>query len=119
MNESIITIIVPASHVETFRAIAAVWPYGGGMFITPLYTDKTVTHYISTGYIDNGVVALFENPELFAAAVNSKGGSMTVEEAEQLQSLAVISTATPNEAINQLNLTINQPSKGIPDVRVL
>ena len=111
MNESIITIIVPASHVETFRAIAAVWPYGGGMFITPLYTDKTVTHYISTGYIDNGVVALFENPEMFAAVVNSKGGSMTVEEAEQLQSLAVISKEDPMSMLGSLELNLTNPIK--------
>lgn len=64
---TMLTAIVPAETVETYRAMAAgLHPAGAGMFIIPLYTGEELTHYISTGLIDTEFANLIGDPELFS-----------------------------------------------------
>lgn len=64
---TLLTVIVPAETVQTYRGIAAdIHPAGAGMFLTPLYTGEELTHYISTGLIDSEVAPLLNDPEAFA-----------------------------------------------------
>jgi len=56
MNDEFRTIIVPDTHVELARSIAAAFGTGGeGMFISQLAPTQEglATHYVSTGYIPN------------------------------------------------------------------
>jgi|SRR5690625_4015750 len=66
---TMLTAIVPAETVETYRAMAAgLHPAGAGMFITPLYTGEELTHYISTGLIDTVFTDVVTDPVKFAQA---------------------------------------------------
>jgi len=66
---TMLTAIVPAESVETYRAMAAgLHPAGAGMFITPLYTGEELTHYISTGLIDTVFTDVVTDPVKFAQA---------------------------------------------------
>lgn len=66
---TMLTVIVPAGAVETYRAMAAgLHPAGAGMFITPLYTGAELTHYISTGLIDTIFTDVVTDPARFAQA---------------------------------------------------
>jgi len=66
---TMLTAIVPAESVETYRAMAAgLHPAGAGMFITPLYTGAELTHYISTGLIDTVFTDVVTDPVKFAQA---------------------------------------------------
>ena len=66
---TVLTAIVPAETVETYRAMAAgLHPAGAGMFITPLYTGEELTHYISTGPIDTIFTDVVTDPGMFAQA---------------------------------------------------
>lgn len=69
--ETFRTIIVDASVITEARALAASFPGGEGMFVTPLYTGSEITHYISTGYIDKPVADLLGNPAAFAEATGT------------------------------------------------
>lgn len=54
MNDVFMTLIIPTTHVELARTIAATLESGGlGMFTTPLSPTggDPITHYISTGYV--------------------------------------------------------------------
>jgi hypothetical protein len=48
--------IVSAAIAPTVRALAATWPLGQGMWITPLYTGEELTHYISTGNVPDWIL---------------------------------------------------------------
>lgn len=53
------TIIIPAMLTPLARALAEAQSAGGvGMFATPLYTGANITHYISSGWIDEAFDAL-------------------------------------------------------------
>jgi hypothetical protein len=69
--ETHITIICHASVITEARALAAHFPGGAGMLVTPLYTDSEVTHYISTGMIDQSVADMLDDPADFAAVVGA------------------------------------------------
>src|SRR5690625_6813750 len=78
---TMLTAIVPAETVETYRAMAAgLHPAGAGMFITPLYTGEELTHYISTGLIDTIFTDVVTDPVRFAQAAG-----VSVEEAQTLK----------------------------------
>lgn len=65
------TIIVPDALAPLARALAAGLSSGGvGMFETPLYTGSTLTHYVSSGQIDESFgIVLNDADALFAAGV--------------------------------------------------
>lgn len=66
---TMLTAIVPADTVTTYRAMAsALHPAGEGMFTTPLYTGGELTHYISTGLIDTIFTGVVTDPARFAQA---------------------------------------------------
>lgn len=53
------TIIIPAVLTPLARALSAGMASGGaGMFETPLYTGAVLTHYISSGWIDEAYDAM-------------------------------------------------------------
>lgn len=53
------TIIIPAMLTPLARALAEAQSAGGaGMFTTPLYTGAEITHYISSGWIDEAYDAM-------------------------------------------------------------
>ena len=85
--ETFRTILVPASVVEECRALAAHFPGGDGMFVVPVFTGDTITHYISTGHIDKAVADALDNPADFAAQVGAD-----VEQVTALRAAMIVST---------------------------
>lgn len=98
MTQYFRTMIVPAALVETVRVLAATWPGGVGMFITPLapppepvvyppapedsnepapYIEPPAppvpTHYISTGLIDAEIAAVMPWTEYGEEEVSHPG----------------------------------------------
>lgn len=72
---TLITVIVPAETVDSYRAMAALLhPAGAGMFITQLYTGEDITHYISTGKVDTVFTDVLQDPELFAQETGCSEG---------------------------------------------
>lgn len=99
--ETHITIICPASVIDQARALAAHFQGGEGMLVIPLYTGAEITHYISTGYIDQSVADMLDNPSAFAAAIDA--GPVQVQAVRDQMD---ISTGTYQEALNRLGLTL-------------
>lgn len=78
---TLLTTIVPAEAVQTYRDLAAeIHPAGADMFLTPLYTGEELTHYISTGLIDVAFADIVSSPEAFSNATG-----FTLAEAEELR----------------------------------
>lgn len=76
------TIIIPAALAPLARALSVGMSAGGvGMFETPLYTGAEITHYVSSGWIDEAFdVVLSDADALFAAC----GGAATLEQCQAL-----------------------------------
>lgn len=118
------TMIVPAALVDTVRALAATWPEGGGMFITPLappppppvypedpeeeYTPPPPpepTHYVSTGLIDAEVAAVMPWME-YGVTDSETGETADVQHPGNPNALAqMLSEQHPDASADQL-LTI-------------
>lgn len=99
--ETHITIICPASVIEQARALAANFPGGEGMLVTPLYTGAELTHYISTGYIEQSVADMLDNPSAFAAAIGADP-----EQVQAIRDQMDISTGPYQDALDRLGLTL-------------
>lgn len=97
------TIIVPAAAVETYRALAATWPGGVGMFRTPCYTNAELTHYISSGKIDAQVAALLDDVPAFAQVTGT-----SVEQAQALRDgmQMGLPQETAHDTLARLGLTL-------------
>lgn len=115
------TIIIPAPTATDARALAATWPGGVGMWITPLYTGEDVTHYISTGkmsaeivgwmpwdeYSDGALVQPHSGDvETLVAQINDANpeANVTVEQIEFLLAGTDISNQPWREAVARLGL---------------
>jgi hypothetical protein len=96
------TILVPADNVSAYRQLAAHFPGGSGMFVTPLYTGAALTHYISSGFIDKAVADMLDDPAAMAQATGA-----TVEQTTALREQMHISTRTDVHAeLAELGLTL-------------
>lgn len=106
------TIIVAAPIADQVRALAAAFPGGVGMFITPCLTGDAVTHYLSTGMapawvIDN--LPCGEDPgnlEQLAQLITEAGGTTTAEELTAMLAYVDISTDEWPVALARLGLTL-------------
>ena len=120
MSDQHRTIIVPAAQVSSYRGMADTFPGGVGMFITPLYTGSTLTHYISSGKIDSTLATMMphtdhsgEEPvthegdlEALVDHMNAtEPESATLETVAALLAACDISTQTAGEAMTRLGLT--------------
>lgn len=82
------TIIVTAALAPLARALAAAQSPGGvGMFETPVYTGANLTHYVSSGLIDERFGALLGDADLLFAAA---GGAATLSQCQALVSTSVV-----------------------------
>lgn len=99
--ETFRTIIVAAAVVEQARALAAHFPGGEGMLVTPLYTGAELTHYISTGKIEQSVADMLDNPSAFADAI----GADPVQ-VQAIRDQMDISTGPYQDALARLGLTL-------------
>lgn len=63
MSDKHRTIIVPAAQVSVYRGMASTFPGGVGMFIAPLYTGSTLTHYISSGKINRALATMMPHTD--------------------------------------------------------
>ena len=95
------TITVPASSVETYRAMAATWPGGIGMFTTPLYTGSEISHYISSGKIDADAAAMIDDMPAFAAHAG-----IPVEQAQALRDGMDVSTQSWQDHCQRIGVTL-------------
>lgn len=118
------TMIVPAALVTTVRDLAATWPAGSGMWITPLCPvdaeDQTPTHYISTGLIDAEIAAVMPwvdyngeeptqhpgNPEALAQMLHEQHPEASAEQLEGIIAACDISTQEPHTAAERLGLRL-------------
>jgi hypothetical protein len=95
------TIICSAAVIAEARALAARFPGGDGMLVTPLYTGEEITHYISTGCIEQSVADMLDNPSAFAAAI----GADPVQ-VQAIRDQMDISTGPYQDALARLGLTL-------------
>lgn len=95
------TIICSADVIEQARALAAHFPGGEGMLVTPLYTGSEVTHYISTGFIEQSVADMLDNPSAFAAAIGADPAHV-----QAIRDQMDISTDSWQDALARLGLTL-------------
>jgi hypothetical protein len=118
------TMIVPAALAGAARELAAAWPEGGNMFITPLCPidaeDTTPTHYISTGLIDKDIADVMPwvdysgeepvqhagDPEALAAMLHEQHPDVTPEQLEGIIAACDISTQEPYVAAARMGLRI-------------
>lgn len=103
--ETFRTILAPASVVAECRALAASFPGGEGMFVTPVYTGSEITHYISTGKIEQSVADMLDNPAQFAAAIGADPAHV-----QAIRDQMDISTGPYQDALTRLGLTL-EPSE--------
>lgn len=100
-------IIVNALIRDQAAALCAALAGSGGanMFETPLSAtgQEPPTHYISSGMIEEEFALMLEDPEL---VVEVSQGTVTLEQAQGLLSMADISTETPQEAFARLGLKL-------------
>lgn len=126
------TIIIPAAFAPLARALSAGMTSGGaGMFETPLYTGAVLTHYISSGLIDEaydamlplhtveiteaGTVVTPPTPEAKSAAAsaifNAADGLVTLAQCEALVGASIVIDCDVESAqatIARLGLTIGE-----------
>ena len=96
------TLIVAAAVVGECRTLASAFPGGSGMFVAPLYTGADLTHYISSGFIDQSVADMLDDPAAMAQATGA-----TVEQTTALREQMHISTrADVHSELSELGLTL-------------
>lgn len=95
------TITVPSESVETYRAMAATWPGGVGMFTTPLYTGSEISHYISSGKIETDAAAAIDDVPAFAAHAG-----IPVEQAQELRDGMDVSTQRWQDHCARIGVTL-------------
>lgn len=130
MSNSFRTIIIPASLVESARNIASCLSSGGdGMFSVALIEkfpsnltslqraemralNHPITHYISTGFIDNQFVSLLSDGNLLyntavtTASARNKTLTATLQDCMDLVEFSDISEEAGLVALNRLNLQV-------------
>lgn len=99
--ETHLNIICSADVIEQARALAAHFPGGAGMLVTPLYTGAELTHYISTGCIEQSVADMLDNPAAFAAAIGADPAHV-----QSIRDQMDISTGPYQDALTQQGLTL-------------
>ncbi len=119
MSDQHRTIIVPATQVSVYRDMADTFTGGVGMFITPLYTGATLTHYISSGMIDSTLATMMphtdysgEEPVTHEGDLGALVDHMNATEPESADLPTVtalldacdVSTQTAGEAMTRLGL---------------
>lgn len=95
------TIICSASVITEARTLAANFTGGEGMLVTPLYTGGALTHYISTGKIEQSVADMLDNPSAFAAVTGADPAHV-----QAIRDKMDISTGPYEDALNRLGLTL-------------
>lgn len=99
--ETHLNIICSASVITEARALAAHFPGGEGMLVIPLYTGAEITHYISTGKIEQSVADMLDNPAQFAAAIGADPAHV-----QAIRDQMDISTGPYQDALARLGLTL-------------
>lgn len=117
------TIIVSEAIAPMVRALADTWEGGVGMFVTPLFTGDTLTHYISTGAIKSEIAQCLPHTDYSSGEPVEHEGDLqalidsinednpeagaTLEGIAAMLSGADVSTQDWRDAIARLGLTAN------------
>ena len=117
--------IVKSEYVELARFLCeTLAPVGGAnMFTTALSAveGSVVTHYISSGFIDEEFANLMPlreesypgQPEMIVALMDALGHEVSLEAVTQLLSTADVCLEEPFTALARLGLKIHQVEEGI------
>lgn len=112
MTDVFCTLVVPAALTPLARALAAgLSPRGSVMFLTPLSPTGNLpaTHYVSTGYIDENVVALLGNGADLHAACVAAGAAVSLVQCNALVNNSDVSNSEPFAKFEELGLQMTQP----------
>lgn len=134
MHDTFLTMLVPASHVDLARSVAAsLDPGGAGMWTTPLSPSGKLpaTYYISTGYVqaawqmltpvetweqdaEGNWIKISETPGDPVRIFNlcqASGLSVTQEEINDLFDAVDITQQDPWTAISRVGVKLAQPDE--------
>lgn len=102
------TIIVPSELRDVCAGLCDRLAGGGGagMFITPLYSDDNLTHYISSGLIDEQFAYALADPEIAFSLCEQHGISIEKEQLLFVMSQVDVSEDLAQVAIDRLGLTL-------------
>lgn len=100
------TLVVPSALRNQCADLCAQLAGGGGagMFIAPLCTSKTITHYISSGLIDSVFAALLADVDALFFVCQSAGLSITKPELIVILGACDISDEPAQTAMDRLGL---------------
>lgn len=102
------TLIVPAAMAKQARDLCAALagPPGSGMFTTALSPTgaEPVTHFISTGQIEDTFAAVLDSPAVMVAACTAAGIVIDLATCTAILSAADISDEPPFDALSRLGL---------------
>ena len=102
------TFIVPTAIRDVCEMLCEQIAGGGGagMFITPLYSDDNLTHYISSGLIDEQFSVVLSDPEMVFSLCEKYRIAIEKEQLLFIMSQVDISDDTAQAAIDRLGLTL-------------
>ena len=100
------TLIVSAAVAPFARQLSGAIPSGIGMFVAAYSPTggAPATHYVSEGWIDEGIALALASPEALVEMLAAAGAQMTLPQAQGLLSQAVVSDRPAAEVLAEMGL---------------